>query len=159
MNASNQSVNRLSELNCRSFLPSMHALHQLLQFEWCSDITCFSETWLTWLTPTTPDSLLALQNFSHYRRDRTSGRRGDWLLIYVRSHFRATRSVDLETNDIACLVIELVFSSTKCYLVLCYRPPNSCQNTFLFLKIEQSPSQTWKHAQPTPSRRRLQCQA
>ena len=131
MNASNQSVTRLSQLNCRSFLPSMHALHKLLQFEWRSDIACFSETWLT---PTTPDSLLALQNFTHYRRDRTSGRRGGGLLIYVRSHFRATRRVDQETNDIECLVKELVLSSTKCYLVLCYRPPNSCQNTFfLFL--------------------------
>ena len=131
MNASNQSVTRLSQLNCRNFLPFMHALHQLLQFGWRSDIACFSETWLT---PTTPDSLLTLQNFTHYRRDRTSGRRGGGLLIYVRSHFRATRRVDLETNDIECLAVELVLSSTKCYLVLCYRPPNSCQNTFfLFL--------------------------
>jgi hypothetical protein len=89
------------------------------------DIICITETRLN-------NSIcsfnLCLDNFlnpNDFRKDRQTDHRGG-ILIYVRNNMIAKRRLDLESNDIESICVEITSNNNKKFLVVCiYRPSNS----------------------------------
>lgn len=96
-------------------------------WEWNSDVMLFSETWLQ--PHCTVNSHLALPNFSLFRRDRIHRSHGG-LVLYVNDHLCPRRRIDLEADDIECIVLELSKTIPKQLFFCCYRPPDQSPELF-----------------------------
>lgn len=99
----------------------------MMLWEWNSDVMLFSETWLQ--PHCTVNSHLALPNFSLFRRDRIHRSHGG-LVLYVNDHLCPRRRIDLEADDIECIVLELSKTIPKQLFFCCYRPPDQSPELF-----------------------------
>ena len=90
-----------------------------------NDINCITETRLN---NSICSSDLCLNNFlnpNDFCKDRQTDH-GGGILIYVRNNMIAKRRLDLESNDIESICVEITSHNNKKFLVVCiYRPPNS----------------------------------
>jgi hypothetical protein len=82
------------------------------------DIICITETRLN---NSICSSDLCLDNFLNsngFRKDRQTDH-GGGILIYVRNNMIAKRRLDLESNDIESICVEITSNNNKMFLVVC----------------------------------------
>lgn len=81
------------------------------------DILCLTETWLS---PSTLDSILGLQNFRIFRKDIEA--RGGGCLIAVRTNLKSFELSTQITSEI--LSVNILCNSKLFTVICCYCPPN-----------------------------------
>lgn len=113
---------KIAHLNTRSLIAHFDDVTQLLHRE-SIDILCLTETWLN---ESMPDGNVAISDYCLFREDRTDGRRGGGLMVYIRNNLRISVSrFDVNKScDFEYMFLKLSFSGKSCILGLIYRPPN-----------------------------------
>ena len=99
------------------------------------DILCINETKLD---STVMDGEIHLPGYEIVRLDRKlNGRNGGGVCIYLRSNLNYRIRVDLSSEDLEILIVELANPRSRPFLVgTWYRPPNSSHQSFrLFEEI------------------------
>ena len=84
----------------------------------------------SWLLPNIPDSFVNISNFSITHTDSNNQTRKHGVCIYVKSHISHT-SINTSCDNVCAITYNL-------YLIVIYRPPNSCadnQALLNFLRI------------------------
>ncbi|XP_053406441.1 uncharacterized protein LOC123527061 [Mercenaria mercenaria] len=120
----------IMHLNVQSIIPKIDLLQTESQ---PYEILVFTETWLS---HTTSNEHILIQNFDPpFRNDRV-GRLGGGVAIYVRSGLYATRRLDLEILGLETLWIELTLRNKKLLVGGFYRPPDS--NNEYWTLLEES---------------------
>lgn len=79
----------------------------------------------TWLKPSLPTTLVALQNYQFFRNDRT-GKRGGGVGIYCRSDIKSKIIAQSDGPYSArpeFLIVEMLFNKQKLLVAVVYRPP------------------------------------
>jgi exonuclease III len=95
----------------------MDEIHSYLVVENSFDVITLSETWLD---DTIPDDMIALDDYTIFRRDRN--RHGGGVMAYVNYAIPCTHCSDLVLgSEMLCLNLKLHL--TKCLVCICYRPP------------------------------------
>ena len=89
------------------------------------DVICLTETWLDHRTS---DDLLALAEYTLYRRDRGRDAYGG-ICVYVKNELYSRRRNDLEVADVECVWLEIHNHNRKVLIGTFYRPPNSTHAT------------------------------
>lgn len=86
-------------------------------------ILCLSETWLN---DSCSDDMVAIDNYTFVRRDRSPSTTGGGTVTYIHSSIAYSTRQDLVTEDVECICIELSLPFTAPLLLLnVYRPPSS----------------------------------
>jgi len=95
------------------------------------DMICIVETWLC---DDILNSEIALPGYQLYRRDRN--RHGGGVLIYVKDHFVC--SILPSADNLEIITVSVCYGSSKVFISLFYRPPNSSSQIFddLFLYLQ-----------------------
>jgi exonuclease III len=112
---------QIFHLNIHYLYPKIDDIKLLLHQHCNIDIMCFCETFLD---SHILDSVLHIDGFNFYRRDRES--HGGGILIYFDTNLSINRRHDLESSAIESIWFELKYPNSKpilfCYI---YRPPSS----------------------------------
>lgn len=111
-------------LNARSLLPSFLELSQIITQN-NFDIFMVCETWLS---NDIPDDLININSYKIYRRDR--GSRGGGLCIFAKVVLNTIR-INVKSNAIEQLWINLKYKKESIAVGVVYKPPNQDSNTFL----------------------------
>lgn len=116
--------------NARSLIPKHDELCVIVEAH-NPDMICIVETWLC---ADILDSEIALPGYQVYRRDRN--RHGGGILIYIRDHFVC--SIFSSSVSLEIITLSVCQGSSKVFVSLFYRPPNSGSQTFedLFLYLQ-----------------------
>ena len=89
-------------LNSRSLLPKLDELTALLSFK-PIDIIAITESWLHELIDS---SLLSINDYNLFRKDRATGR-GGGVCAYIKKDIPCIRRVDLESENLECLWLSI----------------------------------------------------
>ncbi|VDI64806.1 Hypothetical predicted protein [Mytilus galloprovincialis] len=118
-------------LNVQSLAPKI----DLIQAEYSDfDILAFSETWLN---NNHTDESIEILNYQHpFRRDRGPHKVGGGIIVYVKNDIHAQRRIDLESESLEAIWLEIKFKDKKALLGTFYIPPNSGPD--IWEKIEYS---------------------
>ena len=120
---------KIAHLNIRSLPKKIDELRLFLRR--CRDIGILTLN-ETWLYDQLPSDEVAIPGFNLFRRDRSSGRKGGGIAIYISDKIPAVRRCDLKDIALENLWLELMFPKSKGILLgTCYRPPDDSQ----FLEI------------------------
>ena len=88
------------------------------------DILTVSETHINSGSYSDNDYLYQIPGYSFEKRNRRNGRSGG-ICIYISHKFKWKRRLDLERDEIECMIIEIFPTNAKSFLVGCiYRPPD-----------------------------------
>ena len=101
------------------------------------DVVALTETWLNM---SHCDRDVNVDNYTHFRKDRTTGR-GGGILVYVLSDIPCVRRYDLEQNIVACEMVwlQLVYGTCKILFGTCYCPlGQNAEESSLFISDVQS---------------------
>ena len=108
--------------NMQSLLPKIGTIEsELFNF----DVICLTETWLD---QRTSDDILALNEYSLYRRDRAGDAYGG-ICVFAKKELYSRRRNDLEMADVECIWLEIHNRNRKVLIGTFYRPPNSTPAT------------------------------
>ena len=119
---------KIAHLNIRSLPKKINELRLFLQWRRDIGILTLNEKWLNERLPTD----VAIPRFNLFRRDRSSGRKGGGVAIYVSEKIPAVRRRNLEHTALENLWLELTLPKSKGILVeTCFRRPDDSQ----FLEI------------------------
>ena len=116
--------------NARSLIPKYDELFVTMETH-NPDMICIVETWLC---DDILNSEIALPGYQLYRRDRN--RHGGGVLIYVKDHFVC--SILPSADNLEIITVSVCYGSSKVFISLFYRPPNSSSQIFddLFLYLQ-----------------------
>ena len=126
-------------LNARSLLPKIDELY-LLSRTINQDIVIISESWLT---DDVLDEQVALPGYSSlFRNDRSDGRRGGGVCVYVRDSFRCFPTTDVhpENSPSSYERLFLHLPGINALLLALYVPPNlsKCEKDDIVQEISDS---------------------
>src|SRR5215813_3196507 len=93
------------------------------------DILIFTETFLT---QDVPDSLLHIDGFKFYRKDRLGDKSGGGIIFYYKAHISASLLSDLDLNDAESLWVKIpdFKSNSSTIISSIYRLPNKSWKLF-----------------------------
>ena len=96
------------------------------------DIVTFSETWFK---PILPSPVVTIPDYTIFRTDRSDGRNGGGVAIYMRSHFEAEK-LDFSTILPCCesLWVKVKINTTTLIIATIYLAPSVCKQK-IFLRI------------------------
>ena len=121
---------KIAHLNCRSLLPSLNSIKQLLE-TYDFDIMTLSETWLKNIVY---DKFLTIPGYTFFRKNRVikvGGKEsGGGLLIYIKSKFSdKAKEIDFDsycgvanTIEVRCIMMNL---PTPIAIINVYKPPTN----------------------------------
>ncbi|MEW8547323.1 MAG: endonuclease/exonuclease/phosphatase family protein, partial [Candidatus Thiodiazotropha sp.] len=111
----------ICHLNIHYLYPKLDEVKILLSNQANIDILCLCETFLN---EQFSDDELKIDGFDFIRKDRQA--QGGGLIIYFKSYLSCSHRVDLETNDLETIWVEVKNNKQKPFLIgYCYRPPSS----------------------------------
>ncbi|KAI4466573.1 hypothetical protein MML48_2g00000186 [Holotrichia oblita] len=114
----------IAHLNVRSLLPKLADVQQVMN-DLNVDVFCLTETWLT---NAVDNSMVRIEGYNLYRRDR-DGRCGGGVAIDARSCFKC---FVIESNPIIEQIwISIRVKSMDLSVGCVYRPPNSSADLFI----------------------------
>ena len=92
------------------------------------DIVTFSETWFK---PILPSPVVTIPDYTIFRTDRSDGRNGGGVAIYMRSHFEAEK-LDFSTILPCCesLWVKVKINTTTLIIATIYLAPSVCKHKF-----------------------------
>ena len=132
----------ICNLNVRHILPKIDEMRMILSNTNIPDIFGICETFLG---TQHPDSLISIDGFSFFRKDRTDTQKksGGGLILYFRQSLNIKRRADLENSNIETLWAEVNLPKSKPFLVCTvYRPPSACSERIDLFEKEVSVAQT-----------------
>lgn len=100
---------KIAHLNIRSLPKKINELRLFLQWRRDIGILTLNEKWLNERLPTD----VAIPRFNLFRRDRSSGRKGGGVAIYVSEKIPAVRRCNLEHTALKNLWLELTLPKSK----------------------------------------------
>lgn len=117
--------------NVRGLLNNFTAIEELISTSQKIDVLTLSETHIS--TTEDNEKLYTIPNYSFEKRNRINGK-GGGVALYVKDSINYVRRTDLESRELENIVIEIVLSTSKNFLITTlYKPPQSSkylQNNF-----------------------------
>ena len=116
---------RFAFLNIHYLLPKIEEIRYHLMQADRPDVFGFCETFLT---ENISDNELKIDNYVFERKDRFD-KKGGGIVIYISESIPYKRRLELESNTMESVWIEISFPNTKSFLINCiYRPPSAVQS-------------------------------
>ena len=94
------------------------------------NIICLTETWLS---HSTSDDSLKIDEFKLYRSDQQADNYGG-VCVYIKENVHSRRRTDLEILNIECIWVEVNIHHRIFILGTFYRPPNSSVQTLSYIE-------------------------
>lgn len=116
----------IAHLNICHLMPKLDEIKSHLNNTPSPDILGITETFLN---DKTRDNELHISKFKCERLDRKLNKRGGGIVVYIAEKVPYQRRIDVESDDIESVWIEILFPHTKSFLInFTYRPPSANQS-------------------------------
>ena len=120
-NATSKGIH-IANLNIQHLLPKLDEIKYQLTRTNSNKILGLCETFLT---ENACDNILHIPGYTFERRDRKSNRKGGGLIVFISNQITYTRRLDIESNEIESIWIQVNIQGSKPFLLnFVYRPPD-----------------------------------
>ena len=107
-----------SVINARSLCNKLDEFHLFLS-DYDVDVCCVTETWLT---DSTPDSLICHGDYTVYRHDRITLRGGVAIFVKAAIHSEMV-AIPKQFESVEIVCVDLIFDDADCRVICLYRKP------------------------------------